>query len=115
LVVNWPVFFESLNGLLPDQSPAAVQAVALVLDQVMRDCSPTVTVIGLAEMVTVGAAAVCPLAIDTVVRQATPNKHWVNRVNLANICMTIIPSKSMVPLYVDAGGHAKCRRIPTSG
>ena len=51
------VFFESASGLTPVQLPVPTHWVALVLDQVIRDCSPAVTKTGLATILTVGALA----------------------------------------------------------
>jgi hypothetical protein len=41
--------------MLPDQPPEAVQAVALVVDQVRVELPPLATVLGLAPRATVGA------------------------------------------------------------
>ena len=46
---------EPLMGRLPDQAPEAVQAVALVDDQVRTALPPLATVLGLAPKLTVGA------------------------------------------------------------
>jgi hypothetical protein len=84
-----PVFFESLNGFSPVQfPPEAVQEVALVLDQVMRDRSPIVTVIGLAEMLTVGAGVACALAIDPVAIQASATSHRAVWSKAEYVCIT---------------------------
>ena len=55
---------EPLTGLVPDQPPDAVHAVALVLAQVKVELAPLVTVLGFALRVTVGAGAA--EVIDTV-------------------------------------------------
>ena len=50
-----PVDCEPLVALLPDQAPEAVQAVALVVDQLSVEALPLVIELGLAARVTVGA------------------------------------------------------------
>lgn len=54
---------EPLAGLVPDQAPEAVQAVALLEDQVRTALAPLARVLGLADRATVGAGGVT----DTVV------------------------------------------------
>jgi hypothetical protein len=48
---------EPLVGSLPDQPPEALQAVALVVDQVKLELPPLTTVLGLADSATVGEGA----------------------------------------------------------
>lgn len=48
---------DPLMGMLPDQPPDAVHAVALVLAQVSVELWPLATVLGFALRVTVGAGA----------------------------------------------------------
>jgi hypothetical protein len=60
LEVSQPVFLAPLSGLLPVQSPAAVQAVAFVADQLINVRLPLVIVLGVAVTVTLGAGAVPP-------------------------------------------------------
>ena len=50
-----PVDCEPLSALLPLQPPDAVQAMALVLDQVSVEAPPAFTLLGVAVSVTVGA------------------------------------------------------------
>ncbi len=52
-----PVDCEPLVASLPDQPPEAVQAVALVVDQVRLELPPLTTVLGFAVSDTVGAGA----------------------------------------------------------
>jgi hypothetical protein len=52
-----PVDCEPLVASLPDQPPDAVQAVALVVDQVKLELPPLTKVLGLADNATVGAGA----------------------------------------------------------
>jgi hypothetical protein len=48
---------DPLIGSLPDHPPEALQAVALVVDQVKLELPPLTTVLGLADSATVGAGA----------------------------------------------------------
>jgi hypothetical protein len=53
-----------LTGLLPDQAPEAVQAVAFVDDQLNVDAAPLLSVLGLADSVTAGAGLVTDTVAD---------------------------------------------------
>jgi hypothetical protein len=64
LAVSAPVDCEPLTGLAPDQDPEAVQAVALVADQVRAELLPLATVLGLAARVTVGTGCVTETVAD---------------------------------------------------
>jgi hypothetical protein len=55
--VSAPVESEPLVPLAPDQAPAAVQEVALVVDQFKVEPLPLTMELGVAEMLTVGAGA----------------------------------------------------------
>ena len=55
---------EPLSGLAPDQDPEAVQAVALVADQVSVALLPLATVLGLAASVMVGTGCVTETVAD---------------------------------------------------
>lgn len=55
-----------LAAIAPLQPPEAVQEVALVDDQVNVDVAPLLTVLGLAERVTAGAAWVTETVTDCV-------------------------------------------------
>jgi hypothetical protein len=57
LAVRAPVDWEPLGALVPDQAPEAVQAVALVDDQVREAALPRVIELGVAVKLTVGAVA----------------------------------------------------------
>ena len=57
-LVRFPVEAEPLVASAPLQPPEAVQEVAFVEDQVRVALSPLVTVLGLAESVTVGSGCV---------------------------------------------------------
>jgi hypothetical protein len=58
------VLCDPLAGLAPDQDPAAVQAVALVADQVSVELLPLATVLGLAAMLMVGTGCVTETVAD---------------------------------------------------
>ena len=64
LAVRAPVVCEPLTGLAPDQDPEAVQAVALVADQVSVELLPLATVLGLADKLTAGAGLVTETVAD---------------------------------------------------
>ena len=64
LVVKAAVVTVPLAALVPLQPPDAVQLVAFVADQVSVDVAPLLMVLGLAERVTVGAAAVTVTVAD---------------------------------------------------
>ena len=59
-----PVDAVPLTGLLPDQAPEAVQAVAFVDDQLNVDAAPLLSVLGLADSVTAGAGLVTDTVAD---------------------------------------------------
>lgn len=67
-----PVDWVPPDDLLPDQPPEAVQAVALVEDQVKVAAVPLVTVLGLAEKLTVGAGVVTVTVADWVALPPLP-------------------------------------------
>jgi hypothetical protein len=53
-----------VSALAPDQDPEAVQAVALVADQVSAELLPLATVLGLATRLTVGTGCVTETVAD---------------------------------------------------
>lgn len=55
---------DPLAALVPDQAPEAVQAVALVADQVSVELPPLATVLGFAAKVTVGVGEVTETVAD---------------------------------------------------
>jgi len=63
---------EPLSPLEPLQPPAAVQAVALVLDQVSVEEAPDVTLLGVALSVTIGATLETVTVADCVALPCTP-------------------------------------------
>ena len=64
LAVKAPVDWLPLTGMVPLQPPLAVQAVALVEDQLNVEPLPEVTVLGVLVKVTVGAAAATVTVVD---------------------------------------------------
>ena len=67
-----PVDCDPLAASLPDQPPEAVQAVALVEDQVSAALLPLVTVLGAALKVTVGAGEVTETVADWAAEPPAP-------------------------------------------
>ena len=63
---------EPLMALVPDQPPAAVQAVALLEDQVKTALPPLAIVLGLAVRATVGAGGVTDTIVDCVALPPVP-------------------------------------------
>jgi hypothetical protein len=66
LVVSAPVDWEPLTALVPDQAPEAAQEVALVEDQVRVAAAPLLTVLGVADRLTVGAGWLTDTVVDWV-------------------------------------------------
>ena len=64
MAVSAPVDCDPVTGLLPDQDPEAVQAVALVADQVSVALLPLATVLGLAERLMLGTGCVTETVAD---------------------------------------------------
>ena len=64
VLVSAPVDCEPLVGSAPDQTPEAVQEVALVEDQLKFELPPLVTEVGLALKVTTGAGALTVTVAD---------------------------------------------------
>jgi hypothetical protein len=67
-----PVDCDPLVALTPDHEPAALQAVAFVEDHVSVELPPEATELGLALILTVGAAAVVPVTVTVVDLLADP-------------------------------------------
>ena len=64
MAVSAPVDCDPVAGLLPDHEPEAVQAVALVADQVSVALLPLATVLGLAARLMVGTGCVTETVAD---------------------------------------------------
>jgi hypothetical protein len=67
-----PVGCEPLTALAPDQAPEAVQAVALLADQLSIALLPLAIVLGLADKATVGAGWVTDTVFDCVALPPVP-------------------------------------------
>lgn len=72
LAVSAPVVCDPLAALAPAQDPEAVQAVALVADQVSVELLPLATVLGLAERLMVGTGWVTETIADCVALPPEP-------------------------------------------
>ena len=74
---------EPLTAFVPDQAPAALQAVALVEDQLSVELRPEVSELGLALIVTVGAGAAegVPATVTAVDLVADPSAPVQVRTN----------------------------------
>jgi hypothetical protein len=80
-----PVDCDPLTGLVPDHAPPALQAVALVEDQVSVELPPERIVVGLALILTVGAPAGVPVTVtvaDSVTEPSEPLQVSPNSVVL---------------------------------
>jgi hypothetical protein len=66
------VVCDPLTGLAPDQDPEAVQAVALVADQVRVELLPLATVLGLAARLMVGTGCVKETVADCAALPPVP-------------------------------------------
>jgi hypothetical protein len=64
LVLSAPLDCDPLTDLLPDQPPEAVHAVALVEDQLKVEAAPLLTVLGVADKLTVGAGLLTETVAD---------------------------------------------------
>ena len=72
MALRAPVDCEPLEALVPDQAPEAVQAVALLADQVKAALLPLAIVLGLADNATVGAGGVTDTVVDCVALPPAP-------------------------------------------
>jgi hypothetical protein len=72
LALRAPVDCEPLEAFVPDQAPEAVQAVALLADQLRTALPPLAIVLGLADKATVGAGAVTDTVFDCVALPPVP-------------------------------------------
>ena len=61
-----------VSALVPDQDPEAVQAVALVADQVSVELPPLATVLGLAARLMVGTGCVTETVADCAALPPVP-------------------------------------------
>lgn len=70
--VSAPVDCDPVTDLVPDQDPEAVQAVALLADQVSVELLPLATVLGLAARVMVGTGCVTETVADCAALPPVP-------------------------------------------
>lgn len=96
-----PVDFEPLVASAPDQPPDAVQAVALVEDQVNIDEPPLVTLVGLALIETVGVAGAVTLTVaDCAAVPPAPvqvSVYLVAAVSAAVFCEPLVARAPLQP------------------
>jgi len=72
LAVSAPVVCDPLTALAPDHDPEAVQAVALVADQVSVELLPLATVLGFAARLMVGTGCVTDTVADCAALPPVP-------------------------------------------
>ncbi len=100
VALSAPVDCEPLVAKVPDQPPEAVQAVALVEDQVRVEVPPFVTLVGLALIVTVGAGAETVTVADWAAEPPAPVQVSVNlvvAVSAAVACEPLVGSEPVQP------------------
>ena len=74
MAVSAPVDCEPLRGLLPDQAPEAVQAVAWVDDHVSVELPPLAIALGPTLRLTVGSGALTETVVDCAALPAGPRQ-----------------------------------------
>ena len=84
--------------MAPVQPPDAVQAVALVADQVSVDVPPWATVVGLALKDTTGGAAETVTVTDCAAEPPAPVQVSVNFVVAVSVGVACVPLADSVPL-----------------
>jgi hypothetical protein len=92
-----PVDCEPLSALLPLQPPDAVQAVALLLDQVSVEEAPAFTLLGVALSVIVGALPETVTVADCVADPPAPVQVSSNSVLLVRVPVDMLPLVGNVP------------------
>jgi hypothetical protein len=93
VALSAPVDCEPLVAKVPDQPPEAVQAVAFVEDQVKVELPPLATLLGLALIVTDGAAAETVTVADWLALPPAPvhvSVNWVFVVRLPVLCEPLV-------------------------
>jgi hypothetical protein len=86
-----PVDCEPVRVLLPIQPPDAVQALALLLDQLSVDAAPDCTLLGVALRVTVGALFETVTVTDCVAGPPDPSQVSAYSVLLVRVPVEIVP------------------------
>jgi hypothetical protein len=92
-----PLDCEPLRPLEPLQPPDAVQAVALLLDQVSAEEAPAFTVLGVAVSVTVGALLETVTVADCVADPPGPVQFSSYSVLLVKVPVDIVPLLGTLP------------------
>jgi hypothetical protein len=92
-----PVDCEPLRALLPFQPPDAVQAVALLLDQVSVEAPPAFTLLGVALSVTLGALLETVTVADCVADPPAPVQVSSYSVLLVRVPVDIVPLVATLP------------------
>ena len=103
-----PVDCEPLIAWFPDQPPEAVQAVALAVDQFKVELAPLVTVLGLADKLTVGAGAgeVTATLADWLALPPVPEHVSVNTVFAFSAPVDCEPLSALLPAHPFEAVHA---------
>jgi hypothetical protein len=101
-----PVDCEPLVPLEPLQPPEAVQAVALLLDQVSVEDAPAFTVLGAALNVTVGALLETVMVADCVADPPGPVQVSSYSVVLVRVPVDVVPLVGMLPCQPPEAVHA---------
>ena len=97
MVDTAPVDCEPLRPLAPLQPPDAVQAVALLLDQVSAEAAPAFTVLGEALNVTIGALLETVTVADCVADPPGPVQVSSYSVLLVSVPVDVVPLVAMLP------------------
>ncbi len=87
-----------LSGSLPDQPPAATQAVALTLDQVSVDAAPEPTVLGLAFRVTDGRGELTVTTTDCDAAPPAPSQIKLKSVVFVRGPVDTVPLVAWAPV-----------------
>jgi hypothetical protein len=100
-----PVDCEPLSALLPLQPPDAVQAVALLLDQVSVEAPPAFTLLGVALSVTVGALPETVTVADCVADPPAPVQVSSYSVVFVRVPVDIVPLVATLPCQPPEAVH----------
>lgn len=97
VLLNGPVDWESLVAFAPDQAPDAVQAVALLDDQVSIEVLPLATLVGFALNARVGAGALTVTVADRLTVPLVPLQLRLNVLVLVSAPVDWLPDVALVP------------------
>jgi hypothetical protein len=98
-VLSAPVALEPLVASAPDQPPEAVQAVALVEDQVRVEAPPLETLLGLALKLNVGAGVETDTVTDCEAEPPAPEHVSVYLVAAVIAAVEAEPLVALLPLH----------------